>query len=152
VLVSGTQTIDQSLIVLGSDNGEYSLEISGAAFASEGWFAPSDRRLKKQIEPLYGALDAMLKLQGVSYQWRDASCHDDDRHLGMIAQKVERIFPEWVKTDAKGYKAVSYEGFEALTVEAMREMNDRVQSLEVENAELRERLNRIESMLMARRK
>jgi hypothetical protein len=154
VIVNGTQTIDQSLVILGTDAGEYSLEITGAAFATEGWYEPSDRRLKKQIEPLYGALDALLKLRGVSYQWRDASCHDDDRHLGMIAQQVERFFPEWVKTDSNGFKAVSYEGFEALTVEAMREVavenedqDARIEKLEAANAELHEELAQIKILL-----
>jgi hypothetical protein len=43
------------------------LAVNGAALASAGWYAPSDRRIKKQIEPLFGALDALLKLQGVNY-------------------------------------------------------------------------------------
>jgi hypothetical protein len=152
--VNGSQTIDQSLIVLGTDAGEYSLEISGAAFATEGWYEPSDRRLKKQIEQVEGALDAMLQLRGVSFEWRDATCHEDGRHLGMIAQQVERVFPEWVKTDANGYKALNYEGFEALTVEAIRELSatdealkSEVAQLRAENDELRSELFEIKDLL-----
>ena len=130
IYIHGEATFADSIRVGRDFDGEYALEVRGAAFSTEGWYQPSDRRLKKDIEPLYGALDTMLQLHGVSYQWRDASCYEDGRHLGMIAQEVELIFPQWVKTDENGYKAVSYEGFEALTVEAMRE-------LKAENDELR---------------
>ena len=83
----------------------------------------------------------MLQLRGVSFKWRDASCFEDGRHIGMIAQQVEAAFPEWVKEDQDGYKALSYEGFEALTVEAIRELHDefggRIEKLEAENDDLR---------------
>jgi predicted DNA-binding protein (UPF0251 family) len=96
----------------------------------------------------------MLQLRGVTFEWRDATCHEDGRHLGMIAQQVERIFPEWVKEDENGYLALNYEGFEALTVEAIRELasNDaalenKMAQLEQENAELRTELFQIKKLL-----
>jgi trimeric autotransporter adhesin len=140
VYVHGDATFMASMEIGQDFDGEYALSVHGAAFSSEGWFEPSDRRLKKEIEPLYGALDAMLQLRGVSFEWRDASCHADGRHLGMIAQQVERVFPEWVKTDPDGFKALNYEGFEALTVEAFRE-------IKAENDELRTRVEKLESLV-----
>jgi Chaperone of endosialidase/Collagen triple helix repeat (20 copies)/YadA head domain repeat (2 copies) len=139
VYVHGDTTLLASLEVGQDYQGEYALSVHGAGFASDGWYKPSDLRLKKDVEPLYGALDAMLQLHGVSYEWRDASCHDDQRHLGMIAQQVERVFPEWVKTDPGGFKALSYEGFEALTVEAIRE-------LKAENDALREKIEELDEV------
>jgi endosialidase-like protein/collagen triple helix repeat protein/trimeric autotransporter adhesin len=137
VYVHGDATFMASMDVGQDFDGEYALSIHGAAFSSEGWFEPSDRRLKREIEPLYGALDAMLQLRGVSFEWRDSSCHEDGRHLGMIAQQVEKVFPEWVKTGPDGYRALNYEGFEALTVEAFREVDGELDSLREENAALR---------------
>ena len=39
----------------------------------------------------------------------------------MIAQEVEKVFPDWVETAPNGMKRLSIHGFEALTVEALRD-------------------------------
>jgi len=40
----------------------------------------------------------------------------------MIAQEVEEVFPDWVEENRRGHKTVTYRGFEALTVEALRDL------------------------------
>ncbi len=69
----------------------------------------------------------------------------------MVAQEVEKVFPAWVDQGSDGYKRVTFRGFEAVTVEAVRELNDalsatsallhdtetRVRDLEKRNEELR---------------
>ena len=42
----------------------------------------------------------------------------------MIAQDVEDVFPDWVGTSGHGYKMLTFRGFEALTVEALRELRE----------------------------
>ena len=59
----------------------------------------------------------------------------------MIAQEVEEVFPEWVKTDSEGYETLSIGGFEALAVEAMRELNDKIASIQEENKQLKNQLD-----------
>lgn len=44
--------------------------------------------------------------------------------MGFVAQDVEPIFPRWVSTGDDGYKAITITGFEALTVEALRELRE----------------------------
>jgi hypothetical protein len=72
----------------------------------------SDARLKQNIEPFAPVLDKVIQLQPVSYEWR-AEEHPEyhfgpDRTQGLIAQEVEKIFPDMVAADARGYKAVNY--------------------------------------------
>jgi hypothetical protein len=57
-----------------------------------------------------------------------------------VAQDVERVLPEWVRTDERGYKVISIpgQGLEALTVES-------VQELKRDNDELRERVRALEA-------
>ncbi len=100
---------------------------------------PSDARLKSNIEPLGPSLEQILKLRGVTYRWKEPEKHGNRRgiQVGMIAQEVEDVFPDWVVTGPDGYKALSYPGFEALTVESFRELKTAVSALEVENARLR---------------
>jgi len=139
--IDGEQVINQSLNIEGAGENEFALEIEGAAFATEGWYEPSDIRLKQNIETIEGALDRMLALHGVTFEWNEFSGHNmGDRQMGMIAQDVEKIVPEWVNTDRDGYKSLSYKGFEGLTVEAFRELKQ-------ENEELRAELDEIKAML-----
>ena len=44
--------------------------------------------------------------------------------IGLIAQEVEKAFPEWVSTGPDGYKELTIRGFEALTIEALREIKN----------------------------
>lgn len=84
----------------------------------------SDARLKKNIEPLRGTLQRLLRLSGVTFEYKnpEKSFGLPGRQTGMIAQEVEKVFPEWVDEDEEGYKYVTFRGFEALTVEALREL------------------------------
>jgi hypothetical protein len=50
--------------------------------------------------------------------------------MGIIAQDVERVFPELVITDRLGRKKVNYLGLVAPLIEAVKELDDRVQALE----------------------
>jgi hypothetical protein len=100
-----------------------------------GWENLSDIRLKKNIVPLDGALDKILRLRGIKYQWKDPKEHADMRgvYMGMIAQDVEKVFPEWVGLYPESkYKTLSPIGFEALAVEAIRELK-----LEIDNLKTR---------------
>jgi hypothetical protein len=55
----------------------------------------------------------------------------------LIAQEVEEVFPEWIDTDPSGYKNLTVRGFEALVVEAFKQ-------LKAENDDLRARIEAIE--------
>ncbi len=57
--------------------------------------------------------------------------------MGVIAQEVEKVFPELVTTDEQGRKKVEYEGLIAPLIEAVKELDERVRSLETEIAALR---------------
>ena len=87
--------------------------------------------MKKDITPLSGALDKVLQLGGVTYKWKDPAEHGDrtGTQMGMIAQDVEKVFPEWVKEGADGYKSLDIVGFEGLMVEAIKETNQKFDPL-----------------------
>jgi hypothetical protein len=103
-------------------------------------------RAKKSIEPISNALGQLLKLHGVSYEYTNPSAFHElpGTHIGMVAQDVEQAFPSWVDTGADGYKRLTFRGFEAVAVEAVRELDTnskeamaRIADLERQNAELR---------------
>ena len=88
------------------------------------WTILSDRRLKNNVQPLIGALERLLQLRGVMFEWRDAASQGARRgtEIGLIADEVESVFPQWVGRDPRGYQTLTIGGFEALTAEAFRDL------------------------------
>ncbi|MDC0980162.1 tail fiber domain-containing protein [Bdellovibrionales bacterium] len=71
----------------------------------------SDKRFKEQITPIEGLLERVLELRPVHYVWRPEYFNKHHRtgdEVGLIAQEVERVFPEMVVTKEDGYKRVRY--------------------------------------------
>lgn len=85
------------------------------------------------------ATDKIQKLRGVTWQWREEAPEEakEQPGIGVIAQDVERVFPELVETTPEGLKKVNYEGLIAPLIEAVKELDDRVRALE-EQARKRE--------------
>lgn len=115
------------------------------------WTVLSDRNKKKNIQPLGGALEQLLELEGVTYEYIDPSemGASGGVHMGFVAQDVETVFPSWVDTRPDETKMLTIQGFEALAVESLRELrtekDTQVARLQAENDELRERVERLES-------
>ncbi len=103
------------------------------------WKTSSDARLKKNVKPLTGALDRVLQLRAVTFEWNNPEEHGNHTGLqrGFIAQDVEKVLPEWVGTDDNGFKTLDLNGIDALLVESVR-------TLKQENNELRSRLTALE--------
>jgi hypothetical protein len=135
----------------------FDLEVNGTAGKPGGgsWSVSSDARLKEGIAPLEGSLDRLLSLRGVSFRYKDPdSIHElHGTQIGMVAQDVEKVFPQWVDEGPGGYKRLTVRGFEALTVEALRDLKTRqdeqIRALKTENDELRSRLEAIEAVVAA---
>jgi ethanolamine utilization microcompartment shell protein EutS len=89
----------------------------------------SDLRLKTAIEPFAPVLDKLVQLRPVHYQWRTEEFPDyhfgAGRNAGLIAQEVEKVFPEMVVTDEHGYKKVDYSELPYLTLAALGELKAR---------------------------
>lgn len=86
---------------------------------------PSDERYKKEVRPLDSSLEKVMQLKGVSYSWNKDTVmgagFKDGRQIGLIAQEVEKVLPELVQTDEKGYKTLSYDKVVPVLIEAVKE-------------------------------
>jgi Chaperone of endosialidase len=111
----------------------------------------SDLRYKKNISPLGNSLNNILKINGVRYDWKQEEFPEkhfsDKNQIGFIAQEIEKIFPEMVFTDEKGFKSVDYARLTPVLVEAIKELNVKNQKLESKNQKLENRLDKIEALL-----
>lgn len=133
-------------------SGQVSVSDSTPEKAGPGntWTVTSDLRLKKHIKPLENVLDELLSLRGVTYEYRDPA-NGTGRYPGFIAQEVQRVFPAWVSQGSDGYLRVASIGFEALTVEALREQETEIRSLKAENQRLKREITAIWAELKKRR-
>jgi hypothetical protein len=99
-------------------------------------FSTSDKRLKENIKPLDSALDKVLQINGVSFDWKELTeeekktIHGNEGHdVGVIAQEVEKVLPEVVTTRDSGYKAVKYEKLVPLLIESIKELKKEIEEL-----------------------
>jgi hypothetical protein len=88
------------------------------------WSTTSDARLKRDVQDLDDSLERLLALRDVSFESKDPEAVHELHgvQVGMIAQEVEQVFPDWVDEGEDGYKRLTFRGFEAVTVEALREL------------------------------
>ena len=136
---------------IGTLTPAFDLHVNGSAGKPGGgsWSTASDRRLKKNIHTLRGSLRRLLELRGVTYEYidPDAIGELDGVRTGMIAQEVAAVFPDWVAPAEDGYLRLTFRGFEAEVVEALRELNAENERKGALIRELQQRLSRLEASL-----
>jgi hypothetical protein len=89
----------------------------------------SDENLKKNIQTINDSiLEKVLRLRPVSYNMR-VETDGTPVHAGLVAQELEQIFPDLVRTDEQGFKSVSYSGLAPYVIKAIQEMNLKVNDI-----------------------
>jgi len=98
----------------------------------------SDKRLKDNVKTIDNALDKVMSLRGVEFDW-NATSRKGQHDIGLIAQEVEKIIPEVVieknlcmgdmKNNKKDYKTVDYEKIVGVLVEAIKELKQEIEEL-----------------------
>ena len=129
-IVSGL-TVGQSATIGGSESVGGNETVAGSVTAGSYLYS-SDQRLKKNIRPLTHALDKIQHLNGVRFTWKK----NDVKDIGVIAQNVETVVPELVKTDKDGMKSVAYGNLTALLIEAVKEQQKQIEDLKKQVAKL----------------
>ena len=69
--------------------------------------------------------------------------------LGFIAQEVEQVFPDWVTTDANGYKQINMQKLDAVLVNAIKEQQDEIDAQKQELTALKSSRDALEQRLEA---
>jgi len=115
---------------------------------------PSDIRYKKEIHPLESSLEKVIQLQGVTYEWDidkvNGAGYKEGKQIGLIAQEVEKVLPELVHMDNKGYKTLSYDKLAPVLIEAVKEQQQTIAKQEAMIVELREKLEKALEMIEQR--
>jgi hypothetical protein len=131
-LTANNITYTGSLTGPGGDNtlgGD--LYVSGSAYVTGDVvtaYTASDIKLKENLEIIDGALDKIEQINGYTFNY---IAKPDERVAGVIAQEVEKVLPGVTfDLDEQGHKAVRYDNIIPLLIQAIKELNDKVEALE----------------------
>lgn len=101
----------------------------------------SDARAKENVETLNSGLNTILNLRPVTYTWKNSTAtdaatsfsasntpvaygpeEDNTTQYGFLAQEVEEVLPDAVKTDEEGHKLINYTALIPVLVQSVQEL------------------------------
>jgi hypothetical protein len=125
-LVERMRITDQGRVGIGITNPSYKLHVVGDIYATANVIAMSDQRVKRDVQPVVGALERVSALHGYTYLREER----ETREMGLIAQEVEAVFPEAVHYDKEQDRyGVNYNAMIAPLLEAIKELKAKVEEL-----------------------
>ena len=83
------------------------------------------RRLKANIMSLGSTLAKLLLIDGKRYTMKK----DGKQKIGVLAQDIQKVFPELVTTDDKDMLAVNYQGLVPVLINALKEQQSEIDEL-----------------------
>jgi len=114
----------------------------------------SDMRFKKNIAPFGSVLRHFSSLRPVYFDWRSDEFKERNfgshRAYGLIAQEVEKLFPELVLTDQSGYKAVNYSELPLLTIQAVKEQQTQIEAQQKLIASQQDQIDALRALICSR--
>ncbi len=109
---------------IGTTTPGFTLDVNGSIAAVGALQAHSDQRLKKNIVNVDDPLNKILAINGVYFDWRKDEYpkikFEGGRQMGVIAQEVEKVFPEAVEINKDGIRSVAYTMLIAPLIEAVK--------------------------------
>jgi hypothetical protein len=117
--VSGTSANTANTLVQRDGSGNF----SAGTITASGFQVSSDERLKSNITKSSYGLKEILSLNSVQYD------KDGKHEIGLIAQQVEPVMPEFVSNGEDGYKSLNYSTMVSVLIKAVQELSAEVESL-----------------------
>jgi hypothetical protein len=120
--------------------------VAGRITATENIISnTSDKRLKTNVKNIDSALDKVMSLNGITYNWNEtaiaAGFNAEVEEVGLIAQEVQAILPQVIhdapfdrgeegeSISGENYITLQYERIVPLLVEAIKELKEQINTL-----------------------
>jgi hypothetical protein len=125
-----------------------------SVWSVNGTIQTSDIRLKTNISALNYGLESIMKLNPISFNWKDEP--GGSKHLGLVAQEVIGIIDEAVDTgtDPDKILGINYSQLVPVLIKGMQEQQQQIESQKKENRqlkselqEMKERMDRMEAVI-----
>jgi hypothetical protein len=129
------------------DNPQATFQRGQFSYTNGVYTASSDRRGKKQIEPLPPMLEKIMQLQAYYYKMKYNN-PNQEQTFGLMAQEVKEIFPALVHVTQNantGYKDITdvhllqYSGLAPMIMKALQEQRTQLSQLEEQTARMEKR-------------
>ena len=125
--IASSNKTSGALVVTGGVGIGGALNVGGDITA----FSSSDVCLKENITPISNAVDKVRSISGNTFTWNEKSVYNGEEGTGIIAQEIEALgLPGVTATREDGTKAVRYDRLVPLLIEAIKELDGKVKSLE----------------------
>ncbi|HNH11342.1 MAG TPA: tail fiber domain-containing protein, partial [Leptospiraceae bacterium] len=125
-------TFDKSTgnVGIGTTSPSANFQVVGTTLAT-AW-STSDERYKKNIQQIDNPVEKIMNLRGVNYEWKREEYKNlkfkEGKDFGFIGQEVEKVLPETVFKDNKGYLYVSYQTILPVLVEAFKKQTVQIRT------------------------
>lgn len=168
VIGNSTGTAGSRYGVYGSASGgttNYGVYCVGTGAYTTSWIQASDSKFKENVKPLSGTLQKVLQLEPKTYNLKSKEYSfmgfSDQLQIGLIAQEVEKVFPELVEDavhpgptnpetgrltgEEMHFKAMNYIGLTPVLVQAIKEQQLQIEELKKQLEEQKRRIQQLEN-------
>lgn len=136
-----TPVLSYAIFQEGADDDSF---FYGLVTFDQAIVVPSDERVKDVTGDFGKGLDAIKKLKVVTYKRKQGYGDSSEERVGIIAQQVEKVIPEAISTgknpkykDVEDFKTVNESALLYTAINAIKELNAKVEKLEKELKELK---------------
>ncbi len=145
--VTGYRVLERSKEDEQNASLRYSIESGHGfdAYFSNGGAGFSDLRLKYVGKEFTSGLDKIRELKVFNYTFKKDKTKT--LHVGVIAQDLQKVFPDAVKKGKDGFLTIRFEDMFYAAVNAIKELDRRITTLEKENQELKVRIEKLEAKI-----
>ena len=136
-------------IKIGDNSPVYALEVGrvgdGTEARANAWNTFSDINFKTDLSIIDNSEEKIGKINGYYYFWRQGD--DKKRQMGVVAQEVEKVFPEIVSTDTNGLKSVDYSKLTSVLIEVSKIQTKKIKDLENEDKENKKEIQELKNKI-----
>ena len=138
---SGITVLANGFVGIGNAAPTVTLDVTGDAKVSGTFTCPSDIRLKTKVETLTDVLSRLEQMRGVTYEFKDQTKYAKGPQIGVIAQELQKVFPELVKLGSDGFYSVNYTQLTAVLIQAVKEQQTEINELKGQMKRVMEKLD-----------
>lgn len=108
---------------------DYDVEIGKNLIVKQHIIVESDKNIKKNIKKLNGTLSKIQQIDGYTYKLKDQYVSKNEQ-IGLIAQEVEKVYPQAIYQTTSGTKAIRYSMLIPVLLDAIKEQQKQIEKQE----------------------
>lgn len=137
---------------IGTTSPDSLLTVNGSADKPGGgsWGTYSDGRLKNLDGSYSSGLSQIMRINPIRYRYKADNAmgiRDSEEHVGVVAQEVQRVIPEAVTENSKGYLLVNNDPIIWSMLNAIKEQQEEIRALKSDLQATRQSLQEVRAQV-----